>query len=254
MNDPSASVAPPVRAALYCARLASAAVRRAVACSSADRASSRRLAGAAPAARQPLGALAIASRQGERGLGFGASSLKLRKVGRRRGWRQQPREFLSARHAGAKRDLHDACQPTVDGSDDIGSAARSRFEARGNTNGFTDRLLLHERRPEVEAPLLLLEETDAWRILGSCWRGGTGGLSIEVHLDVAYTMFVVQSCGLEDDHELALARVRRFHVDAEDAWPRRRVNAEHFGCAAPPSSRTSTLPSVSALKPSRRVR
>ena len=49
MNNPAASVAPPVRAALYWARLASAAVSRALACSSADRASSKRLPGAAPA-------------------------------------------------------------------------------------------------------------------------------------------------------------------------------------------------------------
>ena len=59
---------------------------------------------------------------------------------------------------------------------------------------------------------------------------------------------------LEHDDELALARVRRLHVDAEDPRARRRVDAKHFRLAEPPSSRTSTLPSVSALKVSSRVR
>ena len=49
MKSPSAPVAPPVRAALYWARLASAALTRDLACSSTDRASSNRLSGAAPA-------------------------------------------------------------------------------------------------------------------------------------------------------------------------------------------------------------
>ena len=62
----------------------------------------------------------------------------------------------------------------------------------------------------------------AWR------RGGTGGFSIRVHIDVANPMFIVQSRRLEHDHELALARMRGFHVDSEDPWARRRVHAKHF--------------------------
>ena len=81
--------------------------------------------------------------------------------------------------------------------------------------------------------MLFLQETDAWCILASCRRGSTGRFSIRVHLDVANPMFVVQSRGLEHNHELALARMRGFHVDTEDPWARRRVHAEHFRLARP---------------------
>ena len=60
------------------------------------------------------------------------------------------------------------------------------------------------------------------------WRGSTGRFSIRVHIDVTNPMFIAQSRGLEHDHELALARMRGFHVDTEDPWARRRVDAEHF--------------------------
>ena len=61
-----------------------------------------------------------------------------------------------------------------------------------------------------------------------CRRGRTGRVSVRMHVDFANTMFIVQPGRPEHDHELALARVRRFHVDAENARARRCVDAKHF--------------------------
>jgi hypothetical protein len=87
---------------------------------------------------------------------------------------------------------------------------------------------LHEGGPEVQAPLLFFQETDAGCILASWWRGSTGRFSIRVHIDVTNPVFIVQSRGLEHDYELALACLRGFHVDPEEPWARRRVHAKHF--------------------------
>jgi hypothetical protein len=143
-------------------------------------------------ARQAFGALAVPRRQCQRRLGFRARALQLWKVGRRRRRRQQAGEFQSARHARTNRDVDDARQAAVDRRDHVSGAARSGFDARSHTNGLTDRLFLHDRCPEVQAPLLFLQEADARCGFSGARRGGAGGVSIRVHVDLASTMFVVQ--------------------------------------------------------------
>ena len=146
----------------------------------------QRLAGAAPR-RQPFGPLAIARRQRERGLCLRARCSCGRSAGAEGGG--SSRRVPAPRHAGAKRDSTTRVRrPSMERA----RRQRRQVSLRGarNANRFSNRLFLHERGPEVQAPLLFLQEADAWRILACGWRGGTGGFSVRMHVDFADTMFI----------------------------------------------------------------
>ena len=164
-NDPSPSAAPPARAALYCARLASAAVEARLGLLLGRSRLVQTLFRRRACGRQPLGACAIACRQSQRRLGVGACPLKLRQIRRHRRRRHQAGELLTARDARAERHLDDARQSAVDRRDHVCGAARSGVETRRHADRFANRLFFHQRGREVQAPLLFLQETDAWRIV-----------------------------------------------------------------------------------------
>ena len=212
------------------------------------------LRGCRSGARQAFCTFAIAGGQGQRRLCVSARALKLRQVGWCRWRREEPRELLSTGYARAKGDLHDARQAAIDGRDNVRGAARPRFEARRYAYRLTYRLLLNDRSTEIQAPLLFLEEADAWRVLAGASAGRVCGIGIRIHIDGADPVLIAESFGLQHDHQFAFSALRRLDVDAEDARTGRGVDAEHFRLTAPPSRRTSTMPSVSALKESSCVR
>ena len=183
---PLASVAPPARAALYCARLASAAAKRAL--PAPRRNEPRRV---ASQARHPRSSTARRA-PGRASQARARSALprapaELRKIARRGRRREQPRELLTTRHARSKRHVHDAGQATVDRRNHVCGAAWPRLEARRHTNGLANGLFLHDGGPEVQAPLLLLEEADAWCVLAGASGRGPCRFSVRIHVDFADT-------------------------------------------------------------------
>ena len=144
-----------------------------------------------PRAGQPLGTLTIARRKGERGLRVRPRSLQLRKIAGHGGRREQPRELLPSGHARPQRHVEDARQAAVNRSRDVSGAAGSGLQASRDTNRLAHGLLTNEGSPEVQAPLLLLEKTNAWRLLAGLGCCRASGFGIGVHIDLTHAMLVV---------------------------------------------------------------
>ena len=138
--------APPARAALYCARLASAAVEPRLAPALRLRVLRRAACRARPGRRQPLGAFAIPRRKCERGLRLGARALELRQIAGNRRRRQQPREFLPRETPAPNGDVGDTDESTIDRCNDVSRASGSGFEPRRRP-GSTREQAAHGRPP-----------------------------------------------------------------------------------------------------------
>ena len=169
-------------------------------------------------ARQALCAFPVAGRQRERGLRFRARPLKLRKVAGRGRRRQQPRELLPTRDTSRQ-----AARPRRASADRQWAQPRRRRRL-ASPRGAPEREWIHGPPALARAavPKSRLHCCSFRKLMpgASSPPGGAAaraGFSIRVHIDVANPVFIVQSRGLEHDYELALARLRGFHVDPEDA-------------------------------------
>ena len=184
MNEPAASAALPVRAALYCARLASAAVSRAFACSSAARASSSRFAGAAPAAvsRSALSRSWVASASA-----VCASSRARCNCGRSPGADgggcSRANSWPRATRAPSVTSRTRVSRPSMGAATSAAPPGRGSRRA-GTVMDSRTACSRDQRCSEVECPLLLLEKADAWCVIAAGGRRGVGclGVRIDVHL------------------------------------------------------------------------
>ena len=142
-----ASAAPPARAALYCARLASAAVSRALrlllGCARLVEPLLRRSA----RGRQPLGALAIARREGERRLRVGPRALQLRQIARHRraAAAAAPVPARARRAPRARRRATRVSRPSIGATTSAAPPGRASSRA-GTANRLAHGLLPHDAR------------------------------------------------------------------------------------------------------------
>ena len=180
---------------------------------------------------QALGALPIPGREAQRRFRLSSGALQLRQISGRTRQRQEPGQHLPLRHRGAKRRVLGSDEPAIDRREHVGRAARSRRDARRHADGILDRIGGHDRRAEIQTPLLFLEETDAGRAF---WFGRDRLRRIHVRVDghAVDTMNVAQPSSVQLDHERTLPRSRGSHVDSKDAGARRCIRRKYFRCHA----------------------
>ena len=178
---------------------------------------------------ETLGTLAIAYSKLHRDSGLGARLFELRQIAGRGRWRKQSRELLALRHCAARRQRRHLEQAPVDRRHDLSGAAGTRGDRGRHANRFADRALLGDHRTEIERPLLLLEKADAFRFR-RCGLGRlTGRLLIGMHDDTGNAMRICEQRRLQHNHQFASPDARGLDVDAENAWPRWRVDTERLG-------------------------
>ena len=251
-NSPSASVALPVRAELFWAKLASAAVRRALACSSAARASR----GASLQRRSALVKRSARSRSRVASTRAVCASARARSsCGRSagaEGGRQQPGEFLAAR-TGAPTTTPRPASAVRRSEPQHLRRRRVAPRARRNANRFTNCLFLHERGPKSRlhcCSLRKLMPGDSLQRLAL--RTGPRQHSGAHRLDRRGVRRSIPTTG-------ARSRRSRFPACVGTSTPKipgrdGASTRKTSGWAEPPSSRTSTFPSVSALNVSSLVK